>query len=40
MSRFVAALRHPLTLGLIGLLLDKLMRGLEGMKVVRWRYAR
>ena len=29
-----------LALGLIGLLLDGLMRMLEGLKTVRWRYAR
>jgi NitT/TauT family transport system permease protein len=39
-NRYDLVIAGMIIIGLIGLLLDKLMRELEGMKVVRWRYAR
>ena len=39
-NRYDLVVAGMIIIGLIGLFLDKAMRGLEGMKVVRWRYAR
>lgn len=39
-NRYDLVVAGMVIIGLIGLLLDGLMRGLEGMKSVRWRYAR
>ncbi len=39
-NRYDLVVAGMIIIGLIGLLLDGLMRGLEGMKSVRWRYAR
>ncbi len=38
-NRYDLVIAGMVIIGLIGLLLDKLMRLLEGLKVVRWRYA-
>jgi len=39
-NRYDLVIAGMIIIGLIGLLLDGLMRLLEGLKVVRWRYAR
>jgi NitT/TauT family transport system permease protein len=39
-NRYDLVVAGMVIIGLIGLLLDRLMRLLEGLKVVRWRYAR
>lgn len=39
-NRYDLVVAGMIIIGLIGLLLDGLMRMLEGLKVVRWRYAR
>jgi len=39
-NRYDLVIAGMIIIGLIGLLLDGLMRLLEGMKTVRWRYAR
>jgi len=39
-NRYDLVIAAMIIIGLIGLLLDGLMRLLEGMKVVQWRYAR
>ncbi len=39
-NRYDLVIAGMIIIGLIGLLLDGLMRMLEGLKVVRWRYAR
>jgi len=39
-NRYDLVIAGMIIIGLIGLLLDGLMRMLEGMKTVRWRYAR
>jgi len=39
-NRYDLVIAGMIIIGLIGLLLDGLMRMLEGMKAVRWRYAR
>jgi NitT/TauT family transport system permease protein len=39
-NRYDLVVAGMIIIGLIGLLLDRLMRLLEGLKVVRWRYAR
>jgi NitT/TauT family transport system permease protein len=38
-NRYDLVIAGMIIIGLIGLLLDRLMRLLEGLKVVRWRYA-
>jgi NitT/TauT family transport system permease protein len=38
-NRYDLVIAGMIIIGLIGLLLDGLMRLLEGLKVVRWRYA-
>jgi NitT/TauT family transport system permease protein len=38
-NRYDLVVAGMIIIGLIGLLLDRLMRLLEGLKVVRWRYA-
>jgi NitT/TauT family transport system permease protein len=39
-NRYDLVVAGMIIIGLIGLLLDGLMRLLEGLKTVRWRYAR
>lgn len=39
-NRYDLVIAGMIIIGLIGLMLDRLMRVAEGMKVVRWRYAR
>jgi len=39
-NRYDLVVASMILIGLIGLLLDGAMRRLEGMKSVRWRYAR
>jgi NitT/TauT family transport system permease protein len=38
-NRYDLVIAGMIIIGLIGLLLDRLMRGLERLKIVRWRYA-
>ena len=38
-NRYDLVIAGMIIIGLIGLMLDRLMRVAEGMKVVRWRYA-
>ena len=39
-NRYDLVIAGMIIIGLIGLLLDGLMRTLEGLKIVRWRYVR
>jgi NitT/TauT family transport system permease protein len=39
-NRYDLVIAGMIIIGLIGLMLDRLMRVAEGMKIVRWRYAR